>query len=187
MKQFLLVLLSIFIILLTISCSSVTSKYPLSANPEPIDQKNFEGVWQVDNDEVVQIKFANNGIAMIAGLEWQSDQFIIMRGEMIVSEGNEHNFLSIRFKEKGKWMDGYLFLPYKFTEQGDLILWPPVVDAFEEAIREKILQGTIEMGEYSTSIMLTSSPEKLFNFINNSDNFNLFDYRDPIILLKVTR
>ena len=187
MKQLLPVLLSIFTILLTLSCSSVTTRHPLSNNPEPIDQKKFEGVWLVDDDEVVHVKFTGSGIARIAGLEWEEDQFIITHGEMIVSEGDEHNFLSVRFQENGKWMDDYFFLPYKFTEQGDIVLWLPNEDAFEKAINKKQLHGIINEEQYSTNITITNTSEKLFNFINDPDNLKLFEYREPIILYKITR
>lgn len=187
MKQFLIVLLSIITILLILSCSSVTIRQPLSNNPEPIDQEKFEGVWLVDDDEVVHVKFADSGIAKIAGLEWRDDQFQIMHGEMIMSEGNEYNFLSVRFQEDDKWVDNYFFLPYKFTEQGDLVLWLPNEDAFEEAIGKKQLQGIIDKGQYSTSITVTNTSERLLEFINDPDNLRFFEYKEPIVLRKITR
>ena len=187
MKQFLLVLLSIFIIVLTLSCSSVTIRYPISNSPEPIDQKKFEGIWLVDDDEVVHVKFDSNGIARIAGLEWENNQFTMMHGEMIVSAGDEYNFLSVRFQEDGKWMNNYYFLVYKFTEKGDLILWLPNVDAFEEAIMKKELQGIVMKEQYSTSITITSTSEELLNFISDTSNQKLFEYREPIVLYKITR
>ena len=187
MKQFSIVSLSIFIIVLTLSCSSVTIRYPISNSPEPIDQEKFEGIWLVDDDEVIHVKFAGNGIARIAGLEWENNQFTMMRGEMIISAGDEHNFLSVRFQEDDKWMNDYYFLIYKFTEKGDLVLWLPNVDAFEEAIRKKQLQGIIEKEQYSTNITITNASEKLLEFINDPDNLMLFEYREPIVLYKITR
>jgi hypothetical protein len=187
MKQFLLVLLSIFIIALTLSCSSVTIRYPISKSPDPINQEKFEGIWLVDDDDVIHVKFDSNGIARIAGLEWENNQFTIMHGEMIISSGDEHNFLFVRFQEDDKWMDDYYFLIYKFTEKGDLILWLPNVDAFEEAISKKYLQGIIETGQYSKDITITNTSEKLLEFINGSDNLILFEYREPIVLYKITK
>ena len=187
MKQFLFVLLSIFAMLLTLGCSSVTTRHPLSNNPEAIDHEKFEGVWLVDDDEVLHVKFTGNGIARIAGFEWESDQFNITHVEMIVTEGDEHNFLSVRFQEEGKWMDDYYFLACKFTEKGDLVLWLPNVDAFEEAIGKKKLSGIINEDQYSTNITITDVPEKLFEYINGPDNLNLFDYKEPIIIYKITR
>ncbi len=187
MKQFLLVLLSIFIIALTLSCSSVTIRYPISNSPDPIDEEKFEGIWLVDDDEVIHVKFDSNGIARIAGLEWENNQFTLMHGEMIVSAGDEQNFLSVRFKEDEKWMNDYYFLIYKFTEKGDLVLWLPEVDAFEEAIMKKELQGIVVKEQYSTSITITSTSEKLLNFISDTSNQNLFEYREPIVLYKITR
>ncbi|MFH1038637.1 MAG: hypothetical protein V1789_08240 [PVC group bacterium] len=184
MRQFSIVLLSISAMLLTSGCSSVTTKHPLSNNPKPIDQEKFEGVWLVD-DTVVHVQFGSNGIAQIAGLEWENNQFHIVQGEMIVTEGDKHNFLSVRFQEDGKWMDDYLFLAYKFSEQGDLILWLPNEDVFEEAIEKKQLDGVIKQQQYSTDITITTAPEKLLEFIIDPDNLKLFEYREPMILRKV--
>lgn len=187
MKQFLLVLLSIFIIAFTPGCSSVTIRYPISNSPDPIDEEKFEGIWLVDDDEVIHVKFDSNGIARIAGLEWENNQFIMVHGEMIVSAGGEHNFMSVRFKENGKWMKDYYFLIYKFTDKGDLVLWLPDVDAFEEAIMKKQLHGIIEKDEYSTNIIITNTSEELLNFISDTSGQKLFEYREPIVLYKITR
>ncbi len=187
MKQFLLILFTICIIFLFISCSSVTIKYPISNSPDTVENKKFEGIWLVDDDDVIHVKLDNNGIVKIAGLEWENNEFSIMPGEMIISAGDEHNFLSVRFQEDNKWMDNYYFLMYKFTEKGDLVLWLPNAAVFEKAIYANHLQGVIETGQYSKDIIITDSPEKLLSFINDSHNQDLFDYKEPIVLYRITQ
>lgn len=187
MKLFLPITLPVFLILLFISCSSVTIKYPISNSPDTIENKKFEGIWLVDDNDVIHVKLDNNGVIKIAGLEWANNVFSIMPGEMIISSGDMHNFLSVRFQEDSKWMDNYYFLIYKFTEKGDLIMWLPKLDAFEEAISKKQLQGVIETGQYSKDITITDSPENLLSFINGSHSQDLFDFREPIVLYRVTQ
>jgi hypothetical protein len=185
MKQFLLVILSVIIGLFSICCSSVTSRYPLPGNSLAIDQKKLEGIWLVDSDEVIHLRFNSKGTAIIAGMEWKEDQYEIVYGEINVTEGDEYNFLSIRFQEDNKWLDNYYFLTYTFTEKGDLILWLPNVDIFEEAIKNKQIKGIIEKDQYSTGITITNSSENLLKFINDASRHNLFDYKEPIVLYKI--
>lgn len=172
------------IMLFASGCSSVTTRHPLSGNPEAIEKEEFEGTWIAD-DNVFHVKFAGNGVAQIAGVEWESDQFHIVHGEMIVTKGNEHNFISVRFEENGKWMDDYAFLSYKFTDQGDLVLWVPDIDVFEEMVEKNLLQGVVRKGQYSTNITITDTSAKILEIINNPDNLKIFRYREPVFLRKL--
>ena len=126
-------------VLLLCHCSTVSTTHPLATKPKAIDKQKFEGVWRIDDDAVLQIKFAKDGIARIAGTEWENDQFTLVRGEMHVVEGKEHNFLSVRFEEDGEWEENYLFAAYKFSEQGDLIFWSPNASEFKKAVEKKLL------------------------------------------------
>ena len=105
MKQFssaTIVLLSISAAAFTSGCSFVTTKHPLSAKPSTIDQEKFEGAWfGVEEDQIVHVRFADNGVARIATLEWGENQFRILHAEMIVTEGDEHNFFLFDFRKMG--------------------------------------------------------------------------------------
>lgn len=171
--------------LLLCSCKTVMTKYPLTNEPRAIDGEKFDGVWR-NGDTEVYIKFASNGIAQVSIRDQKNSDVQIGPGEMIVTEGVEHNFICIRFQEDGKWMDGYYFLQYRFIHPGDLVLWFPNNDVFEEAIQKKQLSGVIEKGQFSNEITITSNPEKLLEFINDPNNLKLFKYKEPVILWKVT-
>ena len=91
-------------IIVAAGCSSVTTQQPLSSDPKPIDHEAFEGAWQAD-DQILHIRFSSDGVAHIAGIGWEDNQFRMEQGEVIVAEGDKHNFLSARFREEGKWPD----------------------------------------------------------------------------------
>ena len=91
------ILVAISVSLLVAGCTSVTTQYPLSADAKPLDKEKFEGTWLIDKN-AFSIRFASNGVARIAGVEWKDDQFQLLQGEMIVTEGKENNFLSVRFR-----------------------------------------------------------------------------------------
>ncbi len=186
MKSHSILLLLGVAVMVSSGCSSVTTQFPLPRNPKPIDQGEFEGAWLAD-DKVLHVQFASNDVANIATLEWESNQFHIVHGEMIVTKGEENNFLSVRFQKEGVWMDAYYFLSYKLTDQGNLILWLPDPDSFEEMVDEKRLQGIIKKGKYSTNIVITNTPAELLKIINDSHNSELFEYKEPIVLKRLTK
>jgi hypothetical protein len=171
-------------LLLGSGCSSVTTTHPLSRDQHAVDVEKFEGIWLMENGSI-HVKFTDNGVAKLAGLDWKENAFRVIRGEAIVTEGKKHNFLSVRYQEReGEW-EGYFFLPYKFTDQGDLILWPPVPKEFERMVESKKLLGIVRKGEYSTSITITNAPGALLDVINDPDSLKLFEYRKPMVLKKI--
>lgn len=170
--------------LLLCGCSSVSTKHPLTKEPQAIDQERFEGAWLMETT-VLHVKFASNGIAQFVGLEWKDDDFQMFRGEMIVTKGDEHNFLSVRIQQDGQWTDRYFFVQYRFTDHGELVVCRLNNDVFEQALEQKVLQGVIDKQDYSTEIRITSEPEKLLEFINDPGNLTLFDYTEPMILRKI--
>ncbi len=167
-------------VLLVAGCSKVTTVGPLSADPKPIDREMFEGIWIIDDDPYV-IKFGEDGVARIGAVYWEDGQFNLGRGEMIVAEGKENNFVSVRFQEDGEWPDDYLFAQYKFVDNGDLVIWQPRVSEFEDAVEEGLLQG--EAGR--RSVVITSPPEKVLEFLNDPERGDLFDYRDPKVYRRI--
>lgn len=178
-------LLLLFAVFLICGCSTVVTKNPLTTDPNSYGRDNFEGSWLI-GDNIYFIRFAANGIARIAVVVWEDDRYQLGHGEMIVKKGDKSNYLSVRFKQDPEWMDDYIILQYLFTDTGDLVLWIPNADIFEKAIKDKKLQGVIKKKKFSKDITITSDPAKLLDFLSESDNLNLFDYREPIILRRVT-
>lgn len=176
--------LAIVVAVLLGGCSSVTLKHPLSIDPKPVDKDKLEGTWLVGTSTVT-VRFAKNGIAKLAATIWKDDEFRLRRGEMIVTEGTRHNFLSVRIEdEHGKMPDAYGFLQYAFVNDGDLVVWAPNVKVFEEAVEKKILQGGIERGQ-STRITVASKPADVLAFIDDPDRTDVFVYGEPTVLRKI--
>jgi len=171
-------------LLYSAGCSSVMIEEPLPGNPEPFDQRSFEGTWLFDGN-VVELKFGSNGTAKIAGLEWKDDQFQLWQQELIVTKGTRHNFLSLRAEENGELMEDYFFAAYTFSDNGDLIVWIPEEDAFEKLVSEDVLEGSVTKGKSSKNILITSPPAKLLEILNDRKNRELFDYTEPIVFRKL--
>jgi hypothetical protein len=172
------------LLLLLSSCTFVTTQQPLSSAREPIDRDKFEGAW-LSEEEVVFIRFAANGVARLAGLDWKDDQFQMVQGEMIITRGKKNNYISVRFQEEGKWQARYYLLQYEFTDRGDLLLWFPNEDVFAKAVEDGMLQGEVKTEPYRDDIFITDSPEKVLRFIENPGPLRLFNTGEPLILKKI--
>jgi hypothetical protein len=180
-----IVVLVSWVVLLSLGCSSVTTVQPLPWKTEPGDQDRFEGTWLVGDDSF-QIRFTESGVARFAGLDWEDDQFRLEQGEMIICRGEHLGFLSVRTREDGEWTDHYYLVQFKFTDPGELLLWLPEADAFADAIAHNRVKGTVDGDGTGTDITITSPPEALLDLIDDPEDLELFDYKSPLILRRVT-
>jgi hypothetical protein len=105
---------------------------------------------------------------------------------MTICRGEHLAFLSVRSQEDGTWADHYYLVQFRFTDPGELVLWLPNVDAFAEAIAQSRLHGTVDGDGSGTDITITSAPETLLELIDDPDDLVLFDYRNPLVLRRVT-
>ncbi len=180
---------SLLLVLLvaTAGCSAVTISQPLPLTEKPADQARLEGIWSMSDDEPVYLRFASNGVAQLAGVEWDEDEnaFHLERCELIFSDGEHARFLSLRCFEDGAWEEEYSFLRYVVTSDGDLVLWLPSPDAFKEAIAEGRLKGVVSQGKQSTSVTVTDDPAVLLALIDDPKRTDLFDYTEPMVVKKL--
>jgi hypothetical protein len=178
-------LLSVFwLLILCVGCSSVTVKQPLPRKASPSELAAFEGEW-VSEGQIVFMRFDDGGMGHFAGVDWKEGKFRLDEGEFTVSKGAEKGFLSARVMENGKWSEGYYVAQYRFTDEGDLILWLPDVGAFADVVDKGKLDGVVEKGTQSRSVVITSPPEKVLAFLNDPVNGTLFDYREPMIIKRL--
>lgn len=162
-------------------CDTVTVSAPLSDPALPSDRQRLEGDWRVDRG-IVSVKFSADGIAHIAGVEWDGDRFSMMQAEMVVSEGNPDNFLSVRFREDERWTERYLIVQYRFSDSGDLVLWRPNVAEFERAVQTRLLKGEVRKESYSSEVLIDETAARMLAFLNDPQRQNLFVYREPVVL-----
>ena len=175
---------TLLLLLLLGGCSYVAILQPLPQAGDSAAQALLEGEW-LSGDMVVSLRFASNGIGCIAGLDWKDDHFRIEEGELIVSNAGEKNYFSARFRNNAKWENRYYFVRYRLTSQGDLLLWPPVVSTFEQAVKAGSLAGTVEKGAWGTRVIVTSDSEKLLKFLSDQGTGVLFEYEDPTVLKRI--
>lgn len=172
-----------FVLFLLTSCSSVVSRYPLSEPSSSPEAKKLEGIWLVEKGPLF-VQFQENGVAKLASLEWDGQQFEQLEGDMIVTIGKHRRFLSVRFFEDDSLEPSYYIMEYAFSDDGHLLVWSPQLERFEAAVEEGNMEGFIEKGEFSTDVILTQPPGPLLKTLDQPEK-DYFDYRKPLILKKL--
>jgi hypothetical protein len=165
-------------------CASVTLVQPLPAMEDAAERARFEGEWIMDG-EIVYVRFGSKNTGQFAGVDWKEEQFQLDTGELVVSRGMKHDYLSVRVKMKDQWEDHYYFAQYAFTDEGNLLVWLPDPEAFDQAIQEGRLEGAVERTQYTHNVELTDTPEKILAFLNEPGNGDLFDYSAPRTLKRL--
>ena len=165
-------------------CSSVTLVKPLPANTSASDRAQLEGRW-VSGGDVLFVKFTDDGIGKVAGVDWKNGRFELSEAELVVSRANDRGFLSIRSRGTDGWDQEVYLLEYQLTRDGDLVIWEPDPEAFAAVVGQGLIEGTVERGEHTVNVTLTDAPEKVLAFLGDPVNGELFDLRHPTIATRL--
>lgn len=171
-------------LLVLAACSPVLVREPLPATAGPDELARFEGAWLSGRD-VTRVRVEAGQPLAIAGMEWRDGRFQVDRGEVVVTAVEERGFLSVRVKEADGWMDGWYLVEYRFTSDGDLLVWMPHTAAFADAVEAGDLTGVVEHTDTSTTVTLTGPPERTLAYLEDHDGVMLFDYRDPMVMRRL--
>ncbi len=165
-------------------CSSVTLTQPLPANGSADDRVRLEGSW-TSGGEVLFIRFTDDGIGKLAGVDWKEGRFVLAEAEIVVSRAGDRGFLSFRSRGTNGWDQEYFLVEYHFTSDGDLVIWEPDPEAFAAAVDKGLLAGIVERGEHTVNVTLTGAPEKMVALIGDPANRDLFDPRRPTVVTRL--
>ncbi len=178
-----MVLVAAFLLVLA-ACSPVLVREPLPANAGADELARFDGAWLSGRD-VTHVRFEQGQPLAIGGVEWRDGRFQVDPGEVVVTDGEEHGFLSVRVREGDGWMEGWYLVEYRFTDDGDLLVWLPQAAAFADAVEAGDLAGVVERSDTSTTVTLTGPPEATLAFLQGAAGATLFDYRDPMVMRRL--
>ena len=169
-------------ILIFSGCKTVVTSKPLVEKGEILDQQKFEGSWIVDNYPAA-VRYNEDGNLEIATLRKGGDAFKVIRGTARIIKGKDHNFMSINFIE-GEESKGYYLAAYKFSDAGDLIVWPANHDYLAKLVMDKKLKGKVVTMKHSSEVVITDDAEKILTYINQAGDLNAFYYKEPWIFRK---
>lgn len=167
-----------------VGCSMVSVREPLPMTDRPDARAMLEGTWQLE-DGMGELRFQADGIGQFAALEWEDNDFKIVRGEIHLSNAADLGLMSVRTQEDGEWEDRYLVVAYKVVQNGDLVVWTCQAETFADAVESGALAGEVSRGRYGTDVELSSEPTAVLDFISGSNAVQLFNWRDPMVIRRL--
>lgn len=172
------------VVLLLPSCSSVSIEEPLAATTEAELREALEGSWSSGDGDVFRVAFDEDGSGELAYIDRQDDEFRLGKGELAAVEVDERTFLSIRIEEDDEEPESYVFAEYVITDSGDLVIWPPDVDSFKNAVEQGALEGSATTGDYGTvTVTLSSDAAAVLQFFTEHPEAS--DTREPMVSRKI--
>ena len=177
----------VFAIILVTGCTQVSASKPLGL---PIWSR-MHGVWYTDVEGTIllHIKLLPDGTLRVARSDWNSktSQFDLERGKLVVSTNDDALYANIIFpSESGAdKYDFFRLVQGLVSPEGIVILFPPKIDVFKEAIETGVLKGEIIKRKGEPDDISISDPEGFAKFVK-AEKFNeQFDVESPIVLKRV--
>jgi len=169
--------------LMIVSCSSVSMNKPLPNNTTVDQRKELVGEWTT-KDGSCKINFDSKGIGQFAYLEWndESNKFEVSGQSFIYTQAEDDYYLSIQSNDEEG--DPTFSLAQCALSEENLILWLPNIEKFEELIKQKKLSGKVTRSKHATSVALSNSPKEIMKILKKERD--LFEYREPLVLSKLT-
>jgi hypothetical protein len=164
------------------------SEQPLTVPSSESLDSGILGTWVVyDDGETVFLHIGTSGTPKrlrLAMIEFDEDS------GMKTTEWSGHtsrvggrNYLNLQWAESTETQKGYLFVKYEIIDEklGIALIRTPVV---EKAIQAGDLKGEIKEGQWTTTVRLTDTPERLRAFVERNDKtlFEDMKFLDPILL-----
>ncbi len=203
-KKLLVIPAAMLMVTLLGGCAEVTTPKLLPATKDPALTKRFAGVLAADASHYEEespplyVSFSAKGVGTVKANCWKKGkrrtatlaEFVVVRSKK--SDGDS-GYISFRWLEKGgsgEQLLGrkYLFGKYKFIGLkkggGYMLLWFPDPAEFSKAVESGRLKGSQLDND---TILITSPPDDLIDFMDDADNHALFVYEEPIIFRKIKK
>ena len=180
--------LATMLVIFCTGCSQVVTQKPL--HPEFVyeDPDQLKGSWLVEEDGeytgTVGISINNSGDAFVGFLEVKDDQIVLSRYQLFMTPGPGHRYVS--FKQLNGDSDEYFFARVEFSEGGSIRIFGSDHDAFADAVEQGDLEGTVQRDKKNVSVILTSSPHTILEFMKDKERSDLFEeYSEGLVLRKL--
>ena len=168
-------------------CSSVYSINPVGEKPAQIDAALWDGNW-LGADGVMTIKVidADGGILQVA---WIEDMKLEKYQVYLMESGN---WLFFNLKDEDQEGDeedpGYFWGRIK-KDDNSITLWDPDISKFRALVTEGVLPGEAKKSgkdnEHDSDVILGELTAEHLRIIVSEEKGVLFDWDDPLVLLKI--
>ena len=168
-------LLALISILTVIGCSAVYSTYPMGETTIPLNTDEWKGTWiHSEGSITIDVTDTTNGVLQIAWIE-----------NMKIKS------YRVQLLKAGKWLfgnvkddnNGNRYIWGRVSKNNhQIVLWAPTVSKFRNLIENGILPGTVDADGNVTLDQLTA---KHFSKITSESEGILFDWDDPVVLMRL--
>ena len=176
-------------VMLLTGCKTVVSMNPVGIPDTEIKKEQYEGIWQID-EGAIQCKFAKDGKTLVVGgVEWNDDaqEYKLQQIKVDLRKIGDRRFLNLLSQDDDTETTGprYFFAEYNFKDGNEeyILLWYPDFGKFKEAIEENKIVGSAT----DDTVTITEKPESLMTFLQQYQDKDLFNYREPIIIRRIAR
>lgn len=164
------------------ACSSVYSINPVGEKPVHLELDEWNGNWLGANGVMtIRVKDAEHGILQVAWIE----DMELLQYQVQLLESGDWVFFNLREEEDD---DGYFWGRVK-KDSNSIILWDPEISKFRTLVEAGTLPGEVKKSgkdnEYDSDVILGELTVEHLQIITSEKNGVLFDWDDPLVLIKL--
>jgi hypothetical protein len=183
-----------------LGCSSVTSNRPIGIENCILNEKDWNGVWAMPgNEDFFKIKVVDkeNGIVKVVSIKEKDNHFELSEIILQIKKGKKWIYANI-LEEDGRKTNEKYFWSKIIIENGRIIYWFPLVQAFLEASETKKIKAIVHKpapvstnkealdDSKAVSVILDDEPEAIIDLIENG-NENYFEWEHPVMFVKINK
>jgi|WetSurMetagenome_2_1015567.scaffolds.fasta_scaffold186703_2 hypothetical protein len=164
-------------------CSVVTSKGPVGDAPAVLNAKDWDGAWFSPGGGycAMKAKNENEGILQLAWIEDHNEMIHKSRDVFIRKSGN-WLFASMKEEDdKDAVNSPYVWAIIKKSRK-TIFIWLPKEERFKKLIEAKTLPGEAQ----KSVVMLGDLKPEHMKIITSEERSFLFDWEDPLVLIKLS-
>ena len=169
------------VLLLLGACGLVGSRHIVGRQLTEDVSDSFGGVWRMD-DDLIFVRQCKPGELRCADVCWDEEtkSFVVKNYSLLLSELDGEHYANFVLADSDGVTHMHLFARYRI-ENNVMLLWFPEYDAFEVAVRNKVLEGRAEDG----NTWIEGDAVALNDFIEKHAVAELFALDKPEVAIRV--
>lgn len=171
------------------ACSTLTVHYPVG---EPVPDevgKTVEGLWASNSNGEssgwpLYVKYLTDRAIQLAWVEWEEKEKKFRLKELMGLLTRYEGGLYLHLRESETQQEAapaYLWFRVRPRESDTIVLWPPRIPAFAEAVKRGELAGQTIKNEQR----ITASKAELEAFLKGHNPADLFKLEEPMIFIRM--
>ena len=165
------------------SCSVVASKGPIGEAPVVLNAKDWDGTWFEPGGDscMMKVKNENEGIFRLAWFE-NDKEMTHKSSDVFVRKSGNWFFASMKEDDDKDGADSAYVWAIIKKSQKMILIWLPNEERFKKLIEAKTLPGEIK----KDMITLGELKPEHMKIITTEERSSLFDWEDPLVLIKLS-